>query len=351
VTAERVKLDAGGGGQEQRRLIETIRARLSNPALDPLEDSAVLDCAIGAGESLVFTTDSYVVSPWRFPGGDVGSLAVCGTVNDLAVMGAIPRWLSLALIIEEGFSRDDLDTVLESVARRAEEAGVQVVTGDTKVVERGKADCVFATTAGVGIRPSGRDLGAHRIAPGQALIVSGPLGDHAIAVICSREGMQFEVDVESDCAPLNGLVEAMLEAAGPEAVFAMRDLTRGGLAAVLNEYALGAQADMVVHEERLPIRPAVRAAARVLGFEPAVLANEGKLLAAVDAHNAESIVAAMRAHHYGRDAVIIGEVGGRFDPEHPDPRRPRRPLVLFRTPSGGTRVVDMPLGTLLPRIC
>lgn len=346
-----IKLGAGGGGEEQRALIEAIRSQLSNPALDKLEDSAILELPCGVGPALVFTTDSYVVRPYRFPGGDVGSLAVCGTVNDLAVMGAVPRWLSLGLIVEEGLPQSELELVLGSIADRATEAGVQIVTGDTKVVERGKGDGLYINTAGIGFRAIGRDFGAHRIAPGQALVVNGTLGDHAIAVMLSREGFGFESDVRSDCAPLSGLVETMLDAAGPQAVCAMRDLTRGGLAAVLNEYAQAAQTDMLIEEHALPIQPAVRSAARVLGFEPAVLANEGKLLAVVEAGKAQAIVAAMRDHQYGREACVIGEVGARFDAAHPDPSRPRRPLVLFKTPTGGQRIVDMPLGELLPRIC
>jgi hydrogenase expression/formation protein HypE len=345
-----IRLGAGGGGQEQRALVELIRQRLSNPALDQLEDGAVLTPPAGAGD-LVFTTDSYVVRPYRFPGGDVGSLAVCGTVNDLAVMGAQPRWLSLGLIIEEGLPLSELAAVLDSIASRASEAGVQIVTGDTKVVERGKGDGLYINTAGIGWRPAGRDFGAQRIAPGQALVVNGALGEHAIAVLLSREGLEFETAVTSDCAPLNGLVEVMLEAAGPEGISAMRDLTRGGLAAVLNEYAQSAQVDLQIDEAALPVQPAVRSAARVLGFEPAVLANEGKLIAVVDADRAEQLVAAMRDHSYGHEACIIGCVTRRFDAACPDPARPRRPLVLFRTPGGGERIVDMPLGELLPRIC
>lgn len=346
-----IKLGAGGGGEEQRRLIEAIRARLSNPTLDKLEDGAVLALPAAAGQSLVFTTDSYVVHPYRFPGGDVGSLAVCGTVNDLAVMGALPCWLSLALIIEEGLPAAELELVLDSIAERAAEAGVQIVTGDTKVVDRGKGDGLFINSAGIGYRPGERDFGAHRIAPGQVLLVNGTLGDHAIAVMLSRENLGFESEIRSDCAPLNGLVETMIEAAGPQAIFAMRDLTRGGLAAVLNEFAQAAQTDMHIEERALPLQPAVRNAARVLGFEPAVLANEGKLLAIVAAAQAETILAAMHDHRYGQAACVVGEVGARFDAAHPDAARPRRPLVMFKTPSGGVRIVDMPLGELLPRIC
>ncbi|MBN2083488.1 hydrogenase expression/formation protein HypE, partial [bacterium] len=295
--------------------------------------------------------DSYVVHPWRFPGGDVGKLAVCGTVNDLAVMGAQPRYLSAGLIIEEGTAQADLLAAVESMARAAEEAGVLIVTGDTKVVERGKGDGIFVNTAGIGIKPAGRDIGGHRLAPGQALIVSGNLGDHSVAVMLSREGMEFESDIVSDCAPLNGLVEALIEAAGAENIFAIRDLTRGGLAAVLNEYAATGGLDMLIEEAALPVLPAVRAAARVLGFEPSVLANEGKLLAVVAKEQAEVALAALKSHPYGCDAALIGVTGSRFNPAHPAADRPRRPLVLYTTPSGGRRVVEMPLGELLPRIC
>jgi hydrogenase expression/formation protein HypE len=346
-----IGLGIGGGGQQHRELVDSLRARLSNPTLDSLEDGAVLAAKLAAGEALVLTTDSYVVSPYRFPGGDVGKLAVCGTVNDLAVMGAVPRHLTAALIIEEGLPRAELLAIVDSMAETAHSAGVQIVAGDTKVVERGKGDGLFINTAGLGVRPAGREFGAHRLAPGQVLIVSGTLGEHSVAVMCSREGMDFETDITSDCAPLSGLVEAMVDAAGPSAIYAMRDLTRGGLAAVLNEYAEAAGCDMLVDEPAVPVRPEVRTIARVLGFEAAVLANEGKLLVAVDASAATELLGAMRAHEFGTDAAIIGEVGPRFDPSHPAPDRPRRPLVLFTTASGGRRIVDMPLGELLPRIC
>lgn len=348
---DRIGLGVGGGGQEHRELLEEVRARLSNPVLDALEDGAVLKLAPAAGEQLVFTTDSYVVSPYRFPGGDVGKLAVCGTVNDLAVMGAVPRYLTAGLVIEEGLLRGELLEIVESMANAAAAASVQIVAGDTKVVERGKGDGLFINTAGLGIRPAGRDYGGHRLAPGQVLIVSGKLGDHSVAVMCSREGMDFETDVVSDCAPLNGLIESVIEAAGPGNIYAMRDLTRGGLAAVLNEYATAAQCDMLVDEAALPVSPEVKSIARVLGFEPAVLANEGKLLAAVAEPAVEQIMAAMRGHEFGRDAAVIGRVGQRFDAETIPVTRPRRPLVLCTTASGGQRILDMPLGELLPRIC
>jgi len=346
-----IGLGIGGGGQQHRELVDALRTRLSNPALDALEDGAVLTAETSDGEALVLTTDSYVVSPYRFPGGDVGKLAVCGTVNDLAVMGARPRHLTAGLIIEEGLPRAELLALVDSMAATARSAGVQIVAGDTKVVERGKGDGLFINTAGLGLRPPDRDYGAHRLAPGQVLIVSGTLGEHSVAVMCSREGMDFETDILSDCAPLNGLVETLVEAAGPAAVYAMRDLTRGGLAAVLNEYAAAANCDVLVDEAQVPVRPEVRAIARVLGFEPVVLANEGKLLAAVDRSAAPAILAAMQKHEYGADAAIIGEVGPRFDPASPAADRPRRPLVLFTTASGGRRIVEMPLGELLPRIC
>ena len=346
----RIRLGHGGGGEMQRSLIEEIRERLASPLLDPLEDGAILQ-APPPGSELVFTTDSYVISPLDFPGGNLGKLAVCGTVNDLAVMGAHPKWLSAGLIIEEGLELSCLLEQVEAMAAAAHDAGVQVVTGDTKVVERGKGDQLFINTAGVGLRQAGYSPSAARIAPGQALVVSGTLGDHSIAVMLSREGLGFETDVVSDCAPLNGLVKAMYDAVGENAIAAMRDLTRGGLAAVLNEFAVSAQCDMFVDEAALPIRPAVATAARVLGFEPSVLANEGKLLAVVDMVSADALVAAIRQHPYGKDASVIGSVGVRFDPGQPDPTRPRRPLVQYTTPSGGRRIVDLPLGELLPRIC
>lgn len=347
---ELVRLGAGGGGDEQRALIESIRQRLANPVLNRLEDSAVLALPQTSGR-LAFTTDSYVVHPYRFPGGDVGSLAVCGTVNDIAVMGAVPRWLSLGLILEEGLPYSELEQVLDSIADRARQAGVDIVTGDTKVVERGKGDGIYINTSGIGLLPLGRDYGVHRLAPGQALIVNGSLGDHAITVLLARENLGFESDLQSDCAPLNALIELLINTAGPECVYAMRDLTRGGLAAVLNEFAQSAQMDMLINEGDLPVKPAVRSAARVLGFEPAVLANEGKFIAAVRQDKADAIVKALRECEYGADACVIGETGGRFDPQSVDSTRPHRPLVLFKTLSRGVRIVDMPLGELLPRIC
>ena len=345
-----IGLGAGGGGRLQAELIHLIQSYLGNPLLDRLEDGSVLDPADPASQ-LVFTTDSYVVHPMQFPGGDVGSLAVCGTVNDLAVMGAVPRYLSLAFIIEEGLKLSEFEQILTSIAQRAVEAEVQIITGDTKVVERHKGDKLFINTAGIGFKSLQRDYGMHRLAPGQSLVVNGTLGDHSIAVMLSREGMNFEADVQSDCAPLSGLVEALLAAVGENHVYAMRDLTRGGLAAVLNEYAQRASIDIHVSEDALPITRPVRAATRVLGFEPVVLANEGKLVAVIDEAAVDKALAAMRDHPYGREAVKIGHLGDRFDPQKPPQDRPRRPLVLFHTAAGGLRVVDMPVGELLPRIC
>jgi hydrogenase expression/formation protein HypE len=346
---DRISMGAGGGGQQQRRLVEEIAQRLSNPLLDRLEDGAVIAC--DAGAELVFTTDSFVVTPLEFPGGDIGSLAVHGTVNDLAVMGAQPRWLSAGLVIEEGLDRARLLCLIDSMAEAARAAGVQLVTGDSKVVERGRGDGLYINTAGIGLRSAGRDPGAHRIRDGQRLVVSGALGDHSIAVLLSREGLDFEADVQSDSAPLNGLVEAMYGTVGSDAICAMRDITRGGLAAVLNEYAAAAGCDLLIEESAIPLHRAVVTAARVLGFEPWVLANEGKLLAVVEADAADELVAAMRRHEFGREAAVIGSVGLEDDLDRLLPQRPRRPLVVFTSPGGGHRVVDMPLGELLPRIC
>ena len=346
-----IGLGSGGGGRMQRELVERIRSVLSNPVLDRLEDGAVLDLKPGPGENLVVTTDSYVVDPLVFPGGNIGTLAVCGTVNDLAVMGAVPRVLTLGFIIEEGFALETLDTVLHSIAERASQAGVEIVAGDTKVTGRGKGDGIYINTAGVGIRPDGRNPGVHRLEPGQCVLVNGPIGDHSIAVMLSREGMDFEVDAKSDCAPLNGLVEALYSAVGPASVAAMRDLTRGGLAAALNEYAADASIDFHIDETAMPINGPVKAAARVLGFEPAVLANEGKLIAIIEEPIADAALKALQGHPYGREAAIIGRVGDKYDADNPRGDRPRRPLVYFKTPGGGVRIVDMPLGELLPRIC
>ncbi len=333
--AELVRLGHGSGGRLSHELVRRLfidegdheQLRLQN-------DSATLSLA---GVDLAFTSDSFVVSPHFFPGGDIGKLAVCGTVNDLAVAGAQPLYLSTAYILEEGFPLESLQQIAASVRETAAAAGVAVVTGDTKVVERGKADGVFLTTAGVGAFLGSQRPAARQIRPGDVVLVNGPLGDHGIAVLGEREGISFGDDVLSDVAPLGSLVAAMM-AAGE--VHAMRDPTRGGLASVLNEFATQAEVKIELLESQLPIRESVRAACAILGYDPLYVANEGKVVAVVPEGAASAILAAMRQHPLGRQACEIGRV-----------LPATRPLVTLRTTLGVSRIVDMLSGELLPRIC
>ena len=332
----RVELAHGAGGRTMHALIADLFERhLTNPALERGEDAAVLPAP---GARLAFTTDGYVIDPLFFPGGDIGALAVHGTVNDLAVMGARPLWLTAGFILEEGFSLRDLDEIVASMAAAATAAGVAVVSGDTKVVERGKGDGVFITTAGVGALPDGVALGTDRIAPGDAVVVSGTVGDHGVAVLSKRSGLAFETEIRSDSAALHGLVAAML-AAVPE-LHALRDPTRGGVAATLNEIAHARGVAIRLREAALPVKPAVKGACELLGLDPLHVANEGKLLAFCPAARADDLVAAMRAHPLGRDAAVVGQVAA-------EPRG----LVELATGFGGTRVVDWLAGEQLPRIC
>lgn len=335
---DKILLAHGGGGSLMRRLIdEIILSRFDNPTLDSLGDAAVLP-APGKGK-IAFTTDSYVVQPMFFPGGDVGRLAVCGTVNDLAASGAKPFWLTLALIIEEGLPVADLERAMDSAADAAREADVQIVAGDTKVVERGAADGLYINTSGIGRLTLSRKLSADDIRPGDKIIISGTIGDHGIAVVSRRAGIQFETTVSSDAAPLNGLVAAAIEAAGDGIRF-MRDPTRGGVAAALNEMAVDASAAMILDESLVPVGDDVRAACDILGFDPLYIANEGKMIFICDADRSAALVDALRAHHYGKDAAVIGEVEAK-----PAGR------ALLRTAVGGARILDMPHGEQLPRIC
>jgi hydrogenase expression/formation protein HypE len=329
----------GSGGRMSNDLVRHLFLPLfDNDTLNRLDDQAVIEMQMGGGR-IAFTTDSFVVNPLFFPGGDIGQLAIHGTVNDLAVSGAAPLYLSAGFILEEGLEMDALGRVAASMAAAAREAGVSVVTGDTKVVERGHGDGVYINTSGVGVVPPGVDISAHNIRPGDVAIVSGNLGDHGIAVMSVREGLDFEVEVVSDTAPLHGLVGAML-AAAPGAVHAMRDCTRGGLAASLNELAAASRVGVEVEERAVPVRPAVRAACEMLGLDPLYVANEGKLVAFVAPEAASAALEAMQAHPLGRDAAIIGAVV-----------EAHAGLVAAKTGIGGTRVIDMPLGVLLPRIC
>jgi hydrogenase expression/formation protein HypE len=333
---ERITLSHGSGGKATQTLIEAVFLEaFANPLLAPLEDGAVLSAH---GGRLAFTTDSYVVSPLFFPGGDIGDLAVNGTVNDLAVTGARPLWLSAGFILEEGFPVADLERIVASMAAAAERAGVQVVTGDTKVVQRGKADGCYVNTAGVGVieRTGTLELAAAR--PGDAVIVSGPIGDHGVTVMLARGELDIESEVVTDTAPLAGLVERLLDAT--DGVRGLRDATRGGVATICNEVARAAGVAVVVEEEAVPVRPDVRGACELLGIDPLYVACEGRLVAVVDGDQVDAAMAALRSHPLGEGAAVIGRV--RDDPPG---------LVLLKTSFGGTRIVDLLVGDPLPRIC
>ena len=332
---DKILLAHGSGGKLAHELVEkSFLKALANPFLAKLDDSAVMDFS----GRLAFTTDSYVVSPIFFPGGDIGKLAVCGTVNDLAMSGAKPLYLSLAFIIEEGLPQDELNKIVDSVRKTAQEAEVEIVTGDTKVVNRGSADKLFINTAGIGIIPDGVDISGSRAKPGDKVILSGTIGDHGIAVLSQREGLSFSTQLESDCAPLGSLVAEML-GASPD-IHCLRDPTRGGLATTLNELAKQSKVSIRIEEEKIPVREEVLAACEMLGFDPLYVANEGKLVAIVLAKDVDKILKAMRENHYGTGAAIIGEVKA----EHPG-------RVLMKTCLGASRIVDMLVGDLLPRIC
>ena len=332
--ADRVLLAHGSGGKLMHDLIRKyFVAPLDNPILGRLDDAAVFDLK----GRLAFTTDSYVVKPIFFPGGDIGRLAVCGTVNDLATSGAVPKYLSLSFIIEEGLPFDDLERVIASVRATAAEASVRIVTGDTKVVDRGGADRLFINTAGVGVVPAGRDISGANARVGDKVIVSGTLGDHGIAVMSQREGLQFQVPVPSDCAPLNRMVAAMLRAGD---VHSLRDPTRGGLATTLNELAAQSRVGISIEEATIPVNQAVAGACELLGFDPLYVANEGKMVAIVAPEDAKAMLAATKRNRYGRRAAVIGEVVR----EHPG-------RVVMTTRLGAHRIIDLLSGELLPRIC
>jgi hydrogenase expression/formation protein HypE len=333
---DRILLAHGSGGELSHELVTSLFVKaFHNPFLDPLDDGAVLEVA---GERLAFTTDSYVVTPVFFPGGDIGRLAVCGTVNDLSMSGAKPLFLSAGFIIEEGFPLSSLQTIVTSMQKTAGEAAVKIVTGDTKVVNRGGADGIFINTAGIGLIPRGVEISGSLARPGDRVLLSGSIGDHGVAILSSREGLQFSTTLQSDCAPLNGLVAAMLEVS--KKIRCLRDPTRGGLSSALNELARQAGVGIWVDEDRIPIKEEVQGACELLGFDPLVLANEGKLVAIVAAEAAELILQQMKAHPHGRDAALIGEV-----------REEPKGKVILRTRIGLTRIMDMMVGELLPRIC
>ncbi|MFB6769329.1 MULTISPECIES: hydrogenase expression/formation protein HypE [unclassified Streptomyces] len=332
----RVVMGHGGGGALSAELIEQVVVpALAGPAPVPLTDSAVVELG---GARLAFSTDTFVVRPLFFPGGSIGDLAVNGTVNDLAMSGARAAYLSCGLILEEGVPIDTVARVSEALGAAARAAGVRVVTGDTKVVEAGHGDGVYVNTSGIGLVPDGVDLHPRRVVPGDVVLVSGAIGVHGVAILSERENLRFETDVESDCAALGGLVEAML-AACPD-LHALRDPTRGGLAASLNEIAAASGCGIAVQERAVPVPAPVAGACAMLGLDPMYVANEGKLVAFVPRDHADAVLAAMRAHPLGAEAAVVGEVVA----DHPG-------MVVARTGLGGTRVVDMPLGEQLPRIC
>lgn len=336
--ADRVTLAHGGGGKAMRDLIEDVFVSVFQP--DGMEDQARLESPLLAqpGAKLAFTTDSFVVQPLEFPGGDIGRIAVCGTVNDLVVGGAMPLWLSAAFIIEEGCEVELLRRVVVSMRMAADEAGVRIVTGDTKVVERGAADKLFVTTAGVGVIPPGRTLLAGNVQVGDVAIVNGVLGNHGAAILAARGDMMFEADIMSDCQPLGALMEAVI-AAAPD-VRCARDATRGGLASALNEIAQASGMGIEIDEAALPLRAEVKGVCELLGLDPLYLANEGALVLFVPEQQAQAALAAMRRVAAGRDAAIIGRAVAT-----------RQPRVVMRSQFGGSRIVDMLVGEQLPRIC
>ena len=333
---KRIQMDHGAGGRASHDLVaKTFMPALANPILTKLNDSALLNFQ---DVRLAMSTDSYVVDPIFFPGGDIGSLAVHGTVNDLAMRGAQPCYLSVGFILEEGLEITDLEKLITSMAEAAREAGVQVVAADTKVVERGKADRIFINTAGVGIIAPGVDIAGQNAKPGDFVLINGPVGDHGIAVLSTREGLSFQTEIQSDSAPLNGLVSGMLEVS--RHIHVLRDPTRGGVATALNEVANQSAVGIELEESNLPVRPEVNAACELLGLDPLYVANEGKVLVLVAPEDADQVLHKMRQHPLGRESCIIGRVVS----EHPG-------RVILHTCIGGRRIVDMLSGEQLPRIC
>ncbi len=335
--AEQIVMGHGSGGKMSHDLIANLfLPSFENPALRAGDDAGVVQP--GSGARLAISTDSHVVSPLFFPGGDIGRLAVCGTVNDVAMMGATPLYLTAGFILEEGLSFDVLRRVVGSMQAAAQEAGAQIIAGDTKVVQKGRADGLYINTTGVGILSSEIEIRGALARPGDVVILSGPMGDHGIAVLAARGELGIETEVSSDVAPLNHLIADMLAAS--DQVHVLRDPTRGGVATTLNEIALQSRVGILLHEASLPVRPAVSAACELLGFDPLYIANEGKLIAIIGRDDADKVLRAMRCNRYGEEAVVIGEV--RAEPEG---------RVLMKTRLGSTRIVDMLAGEMLPRIC
>ena len=333
---DRIQMDHGAGGRASHDLVaKTFMPALANPILKELNDSALLNFQ---DVRLAISTDSYVVDPIFFPGGDIGSLAVHGTVNDLAMRGAQPRYLSVGFILVEGLEIADLEKLLGSMAEAARQAGVQVVAADTKVVERGKADRIYINTAGVGIIAPGVDIAGQNAKPGDLVLINGPMGDHGVAVLSTREGLSFQTDIQSDSAPLNGLVSEILEVS--RNIHALRDPTRGGVATALNEVASQSAVGIELEESHLPVRPGVKAACEMLGLDPLYVANEGKVLVMVAPEDADLVLNKMRQHPLGKESYTIGRVVS----EHPG-------RVILQTGVGGRRIVDMLSGEQLPRIC
>lgn len=331
-----VDMTHGGGGRAMAELIRTLfQKHFSNPVLDQGNDGALVDIPPGR---LVISTDSHVITPLFFPGGDIGELSVNGTVNDVAMMGAKPLYLSAGFILEEGFPLADLEGIVISMASAAKSAGVTIVTGDTKVVEKGKGDGVFITTTGVGVVPEGVETSGNAARPGQAVLVSGTMGDHGVAILSKRESLEFETEIVSDCAALNGMIADML-AVVPN-ITTLRDPTRGGLAATLNEIARASKIGMMLDEDAIPIRPDVKAACEFLGLDALYVANEGKLICICEDDDAETLLSVMRAHPLGENAARIGTIIE--DDAH---------LIQMKTGFGGNRVVDWIAGEQLPRIC
>jgi hydrogenase expression/formation protein HypE len=329
-------LGHGGGGKLSAELIENLLVpAFGGEELRQLADAAVLDLPVNR---IAVSTDSFVVRPRFFPGGNIGELAVNGTVNDVAMRGAEPRFISAGLILEEGLPMAELGVIVESMAAAADRAGVEMVTGDTKVVDRGHGDGIFINTTGIGVLPPDVDVRPGRAAPGDAVIVSGTMGDHGMAIMSVREGLDFEAAIESDTAPLNTMIADVLAAA--DGVHVLRDPTRGGLASALTEIATAAGVGVVIDEQAMPVRRLVAAACEILGMDPMYVANEGKVVALVAAEDADAVIAAMQRHEVGRDAVRIGDVVA----DHPG-------IVAARTLLGATRVVDTQVGEQLPRIC
>jgi len=336
MSEDKILLDHGSGGRISHSMVSgMILPAFDNPVLAKLDDGAQLDIR---GMRLAFSTDSYVVDPIFFPGGNIGDLAVNGTVNDISMCGADPLYISVGLILEEGFASHDLEKILKTMAMAADKAGVKVVTGDTKVVPKGKADKIFINTSGIGVIPGDVHVSGHMAKPGDKVIVSGTIADHGITILSSREGLKFTSDIQSDSAPLNKMVKGILSRGSN--VHVLRDPTRGGVGTTLNEIASQSGVGIRIQEESLPIRGAVQGTCELLGFDPLYIANEGKLLAVVAAEDADAVLDIIKNDEFGADAAIIGDVVS------DDPGK-----VFMETAIGGSRIVDMLTGEQLPRIC